>query len=182
MRALCWLMLAIPLLAGCGGDDGDDKQGPSGDERVEGRALCWALLWGKTTGNTINSVRGKLVSLKWWKISPFELIMFLYYGPLFLVIGVLNAGLTLAPRVPAWFSAVFGAILWLPQALHLFAAGVVSIDAFADRPASRASRRASTASIMTIASRWFASKASLPVTSRIGSTRAARSSRTGSSA
>ena len=91
------------------------------------RALCWALLWGKTTGNTINSVRGKLVSLKWWKISPFELIMFLYYGPLFLVIGVLNAGLTLAPRVPAWFSAVFGAILWLPQALHLFAAGVVSL-------------------------------------------------------
>ena len=27
------------------------------------RALCWALLWGKTTGNSINSVRNKLVDV-----------------------------------------------------------------------------------------------------------------------
>ena len=27
------------------------------------RALCWALLWGKTTGNSINSVRGSVYAL-----------------------------------------------------------------------------------------------------------------------
>jgi len=91
------------------------------------RALCWALLWGKTTGNSINAVRGKLASLKVWTISPFELVMFVFYGPLFLVIGVLNTMLAAAPEVPAWFSAALGATLWVPQALHLFVAGVVSL-------------------------------------------------------
>ena len=41
------------------------------------RSLCWALLWGKTTGNSINVVRGKLLSLRWLAISPFDLLMFL---------------------------------------------------------------------------------------------------------
>jgi AhpD family alkylhydroperoxidase len=91
------------------------------------RALCWALLWGKTTGNTINAVRGKLISLRWWTISPFELLVFLFYGPLFLVIGILNAMLTTSPEIPAWASAALGAVLWLPQALHLFVAGLVSL-------------------------------------------------------
>lgn len=91
------------------------------------RALCWALLWGKTTGNTINSVRGKLASLKLWTVSPFELLVFAYYGPLFLVIGILNAMLTAAPAIPAWASAAVGAVLWVPQALHLFVAGVISL-------------------------------------------------------
>lgn len=91
------------------------------------RALCWALLWGKTTGNSINSVRGKLLSFNWLKITPFDLLMFLYYGPLFLIIGILNAALVYFPHVPKWFSAIFGAILWVPQALHLLTAGVVSL-------------------------------------------------------
>ena len=63
------------------------------------RALCWALLWGKTTGNSINVVRGKLLSGKLWKLTPFDLIMFAFYGPLFLIIGVMNAGLQFAPNV-----------------------------------------------------------------------------------
>ena len=33
---------------------------------LSARALCWALLWGKTTGNTINAVRGKLLSPRRW--------------------------------------------------------------------------------------------------------------------
>ena len=28
-----------------------------GGKALSARALCWALLWGKTTGNTINAVR-----------------------------------------------------------------------------------------------------------------------------
>ena len=38
------------------------------------RALCWALLWGKTTGNTINAIRGKLLGLRGVP-SPFELLV-----------------------------------------------------------------------------------------------------------
>ena len=68
---------------------------------LSARALCWALLWGKTTGNTINAVRGKLLSpRRWLALTPFELLVFLYYGPLFLAIGVLNAILAKMPRVP----------------------------------------------------------------------------------
>lgn len=65
------------------------------------RALCWALLWGKTTGNSINAVRGKLLSGKLWKLTPFDMLVFAYYGPLFLVIGIMNAGLKFAPNVRA---------------------------------------------------------------------------------
>ena len=89
------------------------------------RALCWALLWGKTTGNTINVARGKLVGLKWHKLTLGEVLTFVYYAPFFLVIGVLNAILTKAPTVPAWFSAIFGGILVLPQALHIVPLGLV---------------------------------------------------------
>ena len=72
-------------------------------------------------------MRGKLLSLKLWTITPFELLMFLYYGPLFLIIGILNAALTITPAVPAWFSAAFGAVLWLPQMLHIFPMGVLCL-------------------------------------------------------
>ena len=89
------------------------------------RSLCWMLLWGKTTGNSINAVRGKLLSGKLWKISPFDLVMFAYYGPLFMIIGILNSALTQVPTVPAWFSAGFGAFLWLPQMLHILPMGIV---------------------------------------------------------
>jgi len=91
------------------------------------RALCWMMLWGKTTGNSINAVRSKLLSGKLWKISPFEMLMFVYYGPLFFVIGVLNAGLARAPQVPSWFSSLFGAMLWVPQALHILPAALVCL-------------------------------------------------------
>ena len=49
---------------------------------LSARALCWALLWGKTTGNSINAVRGKLLApRRWLELTPFDLLLFLYYGP-----------------------------------------------------------------------------------------------------
>ena len=54
-------------------------------------------------------------SLGWTKKSGsyfvFELLFTLYYGPLFLVIALVNALLKFAPKVPKWFSAVFGLVL-----------------------------------------------------------------------
>jgi AhpD family alkylhydroperoxidase len=95
---------------------------------LSARALCWALLWGKTTGNSINSVRGKLLAPgRWLELSPFDLLLFLYYGPFFLVIGVLNAILTKSPQVPAFVSAALGVVLWVPQAVHILFAGLLSL-------------------------------------------------------
>ena len=90
------------------------------------RALCWALLWGKTTGNTINAARGKLLN-KPWTVNPFELLVFAVEGPLFLVIGLLNAVLVKAPPTPAWFGSWFGAVLWLPQMAHLLPIGILCL-------------------------------------------------------
>mmetsp|Transcript_11383 Transcript_11383/g.36024 ORF Transcript_11383/g.36024 Transcript_11383/m.36024 type:complete len:256 (-) Transcript_11383:134-901(-) len=36
------------------------------------RSLCWALLWGKTTGNSINSTRSKLLSLDLMSLTALE--------------------------------------------------------------------------------------------------------------
>ena len=91
------------------------------------RALCWALHWGKTTGNSINAVRAKLVSGRLWTVSPFELLLFAFYGPLFLAIGLVNWGLRAAPTVPPWVSTTIGATLWLPQMVHILPAGLVCL-------------------------------------------------------
>jgi len=95
---------------------------------LSARALCWAMLWGKTTGNSINAVRAKLLApRRWLELTPFELLLFLYYAPLFLVIGAVNAILAQAPQVPAWVSAGLGVVLWVPQAVHWLFAGLVCL-------------------------------------------------------
>merc|ERR1711976_503403 len=81
------------------------------------RCLCWALLWGKTTGNSVNSARNKLMSLK--LPSTLDVFILAYYGPLFAVIGVLNALLPLLPKVPPAVGYTLGSILWAPQALNI---------------------------------------------------------------
>jgi len=94
------------------------------------RALCWALLWGKTTGNTINNARDKILnkgSGKKEKVTSLDVFMLIYYGPLFSVIGVLNKILTTLPSVPKLVSSVIGAVLWLPQAINITPLGIVSL-------------------------------------------------------
>jgi len=93
------------------------------------RALCWALLWGKTTGNTINNARDKILKSgkKKEKITSLDIFMLIYYGPLFSVIGVLNKILTTLPSVPKVISSVIGAVLWLPQAINITPLGIVSL-------------------------------------------------------
>jgi len=94
------------------------------------RALCWALLWGKTTGNTINNARDKILKKddKKEKITSLDVFMLIYYGPLFSVIGVLNKILTTLPSsVPKVVSSVIGAVLWLPQAINITPLGIVSL-------------------------------------------------------
>lgn len=91
------------------------------------RALCWALLWGKTTGNTVNRSRDKILKFQWAQLRTVDLFVLAYYGPLFFVIGVLNKMLMFAPSIPKSVSAALGAVLWLPQALNIIPLGLVSI-------------------------------------------------------
>lgn len=95
------------------------------------RALCWALLWGKTTGNTINNARDKILKSgkkKEEKITSLDIFMLIYYGPLFSIIGALNKILTTLPSsVPKLVSSVIGAVLWLPQAINITPLGIVSL-------------------------------------------------------
>jgi len=77
------------------------------------RALCWFLLWGSLGGNTINAfLFGRVCCAPAQSSSLlFELIFFIYYGPLFLVIAILMKLLKFAPRIPACLSATMGFVL-----------------------------------------------------------------------
>ena len=91
-------------------------------------ALCWALLWGKTTGNTINMARDKILNRDLHgSITSLEMFVFIYYGPLFAIIGVLNLILLAMPKLPPGVQAGLGAFLWLPQAINIVPLGVVSL-------------------------------------------------------
>ena len=92
------------------------------------QALCWFLLWGSIGGNTINGFLARLRG----KAKPnssalFEAFFFLYYGPLFLVIAVVNILLKAFPRVPKWFSAGFGALLTFIAGTWIVIPGILSL-------------------------------------------------------
>lgn len=89
--------------------------------------LCWALHWGKTTGNSINNARTKVLSCDICAISALDILLLLWYGPLFLVIGILNMILTKMPPVAGLISTVLGAVLWVPQALFIGPLGIICI-------------------------------------------------------
>ena len=59
--------------------------------------------------------------------SPFGALVTLFYGPLFAVIGALNAALAKLPPIPAAASAALGAALWVPQAVHIAVLGALCV-------------------------------------------------------
>ena len=92
------------------------------------RALCWFLLWGSIGGNTINAFLSRLRGKpKAGSSLGFELLFFVYYGPLFLIIAIVNGLLRFAPRVPKWFSAFFGVVLTVIAGTWIVAPGLLSL-------------------------------------------------------
>ena len=55
----------------------------------------------------------------------FEILFFVYYGPLSLLIAIVNGLLRFAPRVPAWFSSGFGLLLTCIAGSWILAPGLV---------------------------------------------------------
>mmetsp|Transcript_6171 Transcript_6171/g.18490 ORF Transcript_6171/g.18490 Transcript_6171/m.18490 type:complete len:244 (-) Transcript_6171:194-925(-) len=93
------------------------------------RALCWFLLWGSLGGNTINSfIFGRLCCRpKARRSAVFELLFFLYYGDLFLIIAIVMKLLECFPKVPACFSAGFGAFLTVVASIWIVPIGLISV-------------------------------------------------------
>lgn len=100
-----------------------------GIERAKSvRALCWFLLWGSIGGNTINGFFARLKSEGREDSNlAFEILFVLYYGPLFLLIAVVNFLLQFFPKVPAWFSAVFGVLLTFIAGTWIVPVGLIAI-------------------------------------------------------
>ena len=95
---------------------------------VSVRALCWFLLWGSLGGNTINALISRLRGKPKAGSAPlFEALFFIYYGPLFALIAVVNALLRFAPRVPAWFSSSFGVLLTIIAGTFIIPVGILSL-------------------------------------------------------
>jgi AhpD family alkylhydroperoxidase len=92
------------------------------------RALCWFLLWGSVGGNTINSfLFGRLCCSPKKNRNPlFELLFFVYYGPLFFLIFVVMKLLTIFPKVPECFSAGFGAFLTVVASIWILPLGLLA--------------------------------------------------------
>ena len=55
----------------------------------------------------------------------FELVFALYYGPLFLVIALVNALLRFTPRVPGFVSAGFGLLLTVIAGVWILTPGIL---------------------------------------------------------
>ena len=92
------------------------------------RALCWFLLWGSIGGNTINAFISRLKGRpKAGSSFFFELAFFIYYGPLFLIIAIVNGLLRFAPRVPKWFSAFFGVLLTIIAGTWIVLPGLLGL-------------------------------------------------------
>jgi AhpD family alkylhydroperoxidase len=98
------------------------------------RALCWFLAWGSLGGNTLNAFLSRLSGAKKTGSSVlFELVFFLYYSPLFLLIALVNAMLRFLPTVPAWFSSFFGVVLTCIASIWILPLGILSVI-FRGRP------------------------------------------------
>jgi len=92
------------------------------------QALCWFLLWGSIGGNTLNAFFSRLKGQpKTGSSFLFELVFFLYYGPLFLIIAIVNALLRFFPKVPKWFSAGFGLLLTVIAGTWIVIPGVLGL-------------------------------------------------------
>mmetsp|Transcript_339 Transcript_339/g.1064 ORF Transcript_339/g.1064 Transcript_339/m.1064 type:complete len:174 (-) Transcript_339:384-905(-) len=96
------------------------------DQASSLRAMCWFLYWGSYTGNTLNATLG-FKSKKKGVSRFFEYTFLAYYGLLFYgLIGLVSLMIKIAPRVPNWFSAVFGVILATCAGSHFVPLGLLS--------------------------------------------------------
>lgn len=91
------------------------------------RALCWFLYWGSYCGNTLNGALG-FKTPKEGASAGFQVQFIGYYFFLyFAVITLVTALLKTLPRMPAWFSSVFGAILASVAGLFFMPLGLLAV-------------------------------------------------------
>eukprot|EP00658_Telonema_sp_P-2_P084680 TRINITY_DN9466_c0_g1_i1.p2 TRINITY_DN9466_c0_g1~~TRINITY_DN9466_c0_g1_i1.p2 ORF type:complete len:148 (-),score=27.79 TRINITY_DN9466_c0_g1_i1:145-588(-) len=75
------------------------------------RAMCWFLMWGSWTGNTLNGFVGRKPG-KPGASRFFLFTFFLWYViPFFGIINTAAFFLRFLPPCPKWFNAIFGVVL-----------------------------------------------------------------------
>lgn len=89
-------------------------------------ALCWFLHWGSFGGNTLNALFARMSGDKKEGSSALlEWFMLLYYGPLYLVIVLVSALLSVLPPVPKWLSGLMGLVLTTVAGVWIAPLGLV---------------------------------------------------------
>lgn len=94
------------------------------------RALAMFLMWGSLTGNTINCTKKRLILVASpLGLTPFSLLFFLWYGPLFFLVFVVNSALKLLPKMAtqAWFFKVMGVVLWTLAGIWIAPVGLIGL-------------------------------------------------------
>jgi AhpD family alkylhydroperoxidase len=94
------------------------------------RALALFLLWGSYTGNAVNDAKKMLVGKKPFAFSAWhEVLLMLYYGPLFFLVFVVGAALSALPAMPGqmWFFKLMGFTLTALSFLWILPLGAVGM-------------------------------------------------------
>jgi AhpD family alkylhydroperoxidase len=100
------------------------------------KALCIFLYWGGMTGNTVNCAKKRLIGVAPLRaLTPFSLLFFLYYGPLFFVVYFFNSCVIPAfscvfgsnTKKQVWFFKLTGLILWLLAFIWIAPLGLFAV-------------------------------------------------------
>ena len=93
------------------------------------RSLCWFILWGGVTGNTILAAIGQYKKRPGsWRLA-FGIPFAMWYAVLFFfVIGATSLFLKIFPgKVPGVLSQMLGCVLWFLASIHFVPLGLVGL-------------------------------------------------------
>mmetsp|Transcript_678 Transcript_678/g.2145 ORF Transcript_678/g.2145 Transcript_678/m.2145 type:complete len:278 (-) Transcript_678:496-1329(-) len=99
------------------------------------KALCVFLYWGGMTGNTVNCAKKRLLGIAPCSgLTPFSLLFFLWYGPLFFVVFFYNTVVIPlfrcvfgeSSKSQVWFYKFTGFVLWFMALIWILPIGLLA--------------------------------------------------------
>ena len=108
------------------------------------QAICWFITWGNMTGNTLTSFITQYgffihcISQRFFLsricCNPkqgswlwFEILFFLYWGPLFVIVFLCGKLFGLFPKVPKCVMGFLGCVLWTTAMLWIVPCGILCL-------------------------------------------------------
>jgi len=92
-------------------------------------ALCWFLHWGSFGGNTLNALFSRLIyfSPKEGSNIILEVLFTWYYLPLYVLIMIASALLSILPQVPKVVSSLLGVVLTIIASMWIVPLGILGM-------------------------------------------------------